>query len=72
MDMSYLNDEDLLLPEIQFGGRSGGHPSREDEFEDINRLLSIVEYIESSQLNKHRGADLAAKALFEEAYGNGT
>lgn len=69
--MSYLDNEDLLH-EIQFGSRSSGHPSREDEFEDINRLLPTAEYIESLTLNRHRSSKLAAAELFEEAYGNGT
>ena len=61
--MSYLNNEELLLPEIQFGGRSSGHPSREDEFEDINILLPAAEYIESLNPERHRKEKLAAEVL---------
>ena len=60
--MSYLNNEDLLH-EIQFGGRSGGHPSREDEFEDINRLFPTIEYVESLKFRTLAGHLLESSRL---------
>lgn len=56
-------DSDLLLPEICHGRRRIGHPSREDDYEDINRLLPTTEYIESLSHEKHRKAKLAAEIL---------
>lgn len=62
MDMKYL-DNDLLLPEILYGRSKVGHPSREDEYEDINRLLPTAEYIESLSPEKRRRDKLAAEVL---------
>lgn len=62
MDTKYL-DNDLLLPEIHYGRRSVGHPSREDEYEDVDRLLPTAEYIESLNPEKHRRDKLAAEVL---------
>ena len=56
-------DSDLLLPEIWQGRRKVGHPSREDEYEDINRLLPTAEYIESLSPERHRRDKLAAEVL---------
>lgn len=62
MGMKYL-DNDLLLPEIHYGRSKVGHPSRKDEYEDINRLLPTAEYIESLSPDRYRRDKLAAEVL---------
>lgn len=65
MDTNCSN-RDLLLPELRYGRRTGGHPSREDDYgyeNDINRLLPTAEYIESLNPEKQRKLKLAAEML---------
>lgn len=56
-------DSDLLLPEIWQGRRKVGHPSREDDYEDINRLLPTAEYIDSLNPVKQAKLRLAAQVF---------
>ena len=61
-------DNIFIMPEIQYGRRTGGHPSREDYYDydndiDINRLLPTAEYIESLNPEKQRKLKLAAEVL---------
>ena len=56
-------DSDLVMPELQYSCRKIGHPSREDEYEDINRLLPTAEYINSLNPVKQAKLRLAAQVF---------
>ena len=59
-------DSDLLLPDLCYGRRRVGHPSREDYYDygnDCNRLFPTAEYIDSLNPEKQAKLRLAAQVM---------
>ena len=56
-------DNELTMPDLCYRGRRVGHPSREDDYEDINRLLPTAEYINSLNPVKQAKLRLAAQVF---------
>ena len=62
MDTKSIN-EDFLLPDLCYGRRRVGHPSREDYYDydnDINRIFPTAEYIDSINPEKQTKLRIAA------------
>ena len=59
-------DNELTMPDLCYGRRRVGHPSREDDYDyanDCNRLLPTTEYIDSLNPVKQAKLRLAAQVF---------